>query len=117
MSEHSERRAQILAEWKKNSAELVERFDEDGDGCVDMDEWERAREAAETPIDEHTAKAAMKPDVDVLMKPETAHPFTLSNESRGESTRVYHWKALGGLFLFIGGVVALGVTLTARFAS
>jgi hypothetical protein len=82
-----------------------------------MDEWERAREAAETPIDEHTATTAMNPDVDVLMKPEMTHPFTLSTESLGEPARVYLWKALVGLFLFIDGVVALGVTLTARFAS
>jgi hypothetical protein len=59
----------------------------------------------------------MKPDVDVLMKPEEDHPFILSTKSQGELTRVYRWKALGGLLLFIGGVVALGVTLTARFTS
>ena len=113
--ERSERRAEILAEWKKNAAELVERFDEDGDGRVGMDEWERAREAAEALVDEHVAKAAMKPDVDVLMKPEEDHPCILSTKSQDALTRIYRWKALGGLLLFISGVVALGVTLTARF--
>ncbi len=114
--ERSKRRAEILAEWKKNPAELVERFDEDGDGRVDMDEWDRARGAAEALVEDHVAKAAMKPDVDVLMKSEEDHPFVLSTKSQEELTKVYRWKALGGLILFLGGVVALGVTLTARFA-
>lgn len=114
--ERSERRSKILAEWKKNPAELVERFDSDGDGRVDMDEWDRARKAAEALVEDHVAKAAMKPDVDVLMKSEEDHPFILSTKSQDELTKVYRWKAIGGLILFVVGVVALGVTLTARFA-
>lgn len=115
--DRSERRAKILAEWKKNPSELVERFDEDGDGHVDVDEWDRARKAAEALIDEHVAKAAINPDVDVLMKSEEDHPFILSTKSQEELTKVYRWKALGGLLLFLGGLVVLGVTLTARFQS
>ncbi len=113
--ERSERRAKILAEWKEDAAGLVQRFDEDGDGRVDADEWEQARKAAEAVVEEQVAKAAMKPDVDVLMKPEEDHPFILSTKSQEELTRVYRWKAFGGLLLFLAGVVSLGVTLTARF--
>ena len=115
--ERSERRAEILAEWKKNPAELVERFDEDRDGRVDMDEWERARRAAEALVADHVAKAAMKPDVDVVMKSEEDHPFILSTKSQDELTKRYRWQAFGGLLVFLVGVTALGVTLTARFGS
>jgi hypothetical protein len=114
--ERAEQRSQILAEWKANPSELVKRFDEDGDGEVDMEEWEQARRAAAALVEEHVAKAAAKPDVDVLMKPEEAdHPFILSTKSQEELTKAYRWKAAGSLVLFLMGVVALGWTLTARF--
>jgi len=113
--ERSERRAKILAEWKKNPAELVERFDEDGDGRIDEDEWERAREAAEALVEEHVAKAAAQPEVSLLVKPEDDHPFILSTKSQEELAKSYRWRALGGLLVFLVGAVVLGVSLTARF--
>jgi len=115
--ERAERRAKILADWKKNPAELVQRFDADGDGRIDADEWEQARQAAEALVEEHAAKAATKPEVDILMKPDDGHPFILSTKSQEELTRAYRGKAIAGLLLFLLGGVALGVTLTARLGA
>jgi len=112
--ERSQKRAEILAGWKQDAAELVRRFDEDGDGRVDADEWESAREAAQTLVEEQVAAATMKPDVDVLMKPEEDHPFILSTKSQDELTKVYRWKAVGGLLLFLVGLAAVAVTLNSR---
>ena len=95
--------------------ELARRFDADGDGRVDGDEWEKAREAAQALVEEQVTESAMKPNVDVLMKPEEDHPFILSTKSQTELTKVYRWKALGGLVLFLAGLAAVGVTLNARF--
>ena len=114
--ERSEKRAEILAGWKKDADALVHRFDEDGDGRVDEDEWESAREAAQALVEEQVAEAAMKQDVDILMKPEEDHPFILSTKNQDELTKVYRWRALGGLLLFLAGLAAVGVTLTSRFA-
>ena len=80
-----------------------------------MEEWDHARSEAEAIVEDHVAKAAMKPDVDVLMKSEEDHPFIPSTKSQDELTQVYRWKATGGLILFVAGFVALGVTLNARF--
>ena len=113
--ERSEKRAEILAGWKKDADVLVRRFDEDGDGRVDEDEWESAREAAQALVEEQVAEAAMKPNVDILMKPEEDHPFILSTKNQDELTKVYRWRALGGLLLFLAGLAAVGVTLTSRF--
>ena len=49
------------------------------------------------------------------MKPEEDHPFILSTKSQDELTKVYRWRALGGLVLFLAGLAAVGVTLNARF--
>ncbi len=113
--ERSKKRSEILAGWKNDAEELVRRFDADGDGRVDGDEWEKAREAAQALVEEQVTEAAMKPDVDVLMKPEEDHPFILSTKSQDELTKVYRWRALGGLVLFLAGFAAVGVTLNARF--
>ena len=113
--QRSEMRAEVLAEWKKDGAELVRRFDEDGDGRVDQDEWESAREAAQVVVEQQMAEATTKPDIDVLMKPEEDHPFILSTKSQDELTKVYRWRAVGGLVLFLAGLAAVGVTLTSRF--
>ena len=113
-NERSKKRSEILAEWKTDAAELVRRFDADGDGRVDQDEWESARQAAQALAEEQVAEAAMKPDVDILMKPEEDHPFILSTKSQDELAKAYRWKALGGLVLFLAGLAAVGVTLTSR---
>ena len=113
--ERAEKRGEIIAGWKKDAGELVRRFDEDGDGRVDEDEWENAREAAQVLVEEQMAEAAMKPGVDVLMKPEEDHPFILSTKSQDELTKAYRWRALGGVLLFLVGLAAFGVTLTSRF--
>ncbi len=112
--ERSKKRSEILAGWKKDADELVRRFDVDGDGRVDEDEWESAREAAVALVEEQAAEAVMKPDVDILMKPEEDHPFILSTKSQDELTKVYRWKAVGGLVLFLAGLAAVGLILTSR---
>ncbi len=80
-----------------------------------FDEKEQARKAAEAQVEQDVAKAAMKPEVSVLMKSEEDHPFILSTKSQDELTAAYRWKAIGGLALFPIAGVALAVTLTARF--
>ena len=113
--ERSKKKSEILAGWKMDADELVRRFDADGDGRVDGDEWEKAREAAQALVEKQVTEAAMKPDIDILMKPEEDHPFILSAKSQSELTKVYRWKAVGGLVLFLAGLATVGVTLSARF--
>ena len=53
--------------------------------------------------------------ISISEKPEEDNPFILSTKSQDELTKVYRWKALGGLVLFLAGIAAVGVTLNARF--
>lgn len=112
--ELAEKRGKILAEWKANPAELLKRFDTDGDGRVDMAEWESARQAAEAIVEAYVADSAGTPDVDVLMRGEENHPFILSTKSQDELARRYRRRSLAALVLFLVSGVALGVTLAAR---
>ena len=38
--------AHLLRDWKKNSEELLTRFDENKDGQVGIEEWQKVRDAA-----------------------------------------------------------------------
>jgi hypothetical protein len=112
--ERVRQRAEILAAWKENPAELAERFDEDGDGRVDMGEWERARAAAAAVVEQKAAEAADEAEVNLLLKPPDGQPFILSVKSQDELAKSYRWRATGFLVLFLVGVVAVGVLLTGR---
>lgn len=114
--ERIRRRTELLAEWKENPAELVARFDEDGDGRVDMEEWERARAAAEAAVEEQVAREAGEPDVHLLLKPPDGRPFVLSVKEEEELTGAYRVRSVAFLILFLVGVVGTGLLLTGRFA-
>ncbi|HIF06160.1 MAG TPA: hypothetical protein EYQ64_04205 [Gemmatimonadetes bacterium] len=42
------------------------------------------------------------------MKSEEDHPFILSTKSQAALTKVYRWRAVGGLLLFLAGLAAVG---------
>jgi hypothetical protein len=114
-SERARRKAELLAEWKEDQEGLVERFDADGDGAVDLQEWERAREEAERVVEQKVAESALDPDVDLLLKPPDGRPFILSPKSQEELTRHYRVRSLLGLAIFLLCGAVLGVAMTARF--
>src|SRR3569832_2181805 len=43
---HADALRALLAEWKRNRSALLARFDDNRDGAIDVDEWERARRVA-----------------------------------------------------------------------
>jgi hypothetical protein len=70
----------VLAEWKRDKASLLERFDADGNGVIDMDEWGKAREAAmaEANTQAMPNPPAVTADVNMVVKPSDGRPFVLS---------------------------------------
>ena len=115
--ERARRRTELLAEWKENPAELAARFDEDGDGRVDMQEWERARKAAEAAVEEKAAREATEAQADLLLRPPDGRPFILSTKGQEALARSYRLRSVGWLVLFLAGVVGTGVLLTGRWGS
>ena len=115
--ERARRRTELLAAWKEDPAALAARFDEDGDGRVDMREWERARDAAKAAVEEQAAREARKPEAHLLLKPPNGRPFLLSVKSQEELARSYRIRSVGWVLLFLVGVVACGVLLTGRLGS
>lgn len=115
-SERTRQMTELLAEWKRDRESLAERFDADGDGRVDLDEWEAVRAAAEHTITRRAARAALDPAVNLLLRPPDGRPFLLSPKSQEALARHFRGRSILWVLVFLvcGGL--LGAVLTARFA-
>ncbi|MEQ8492841.1 MAG: GIDE domain-containing protein [Gammaproteobacteria bacterium] len=68
-----------LREWKRDRAFLLREFDTDGDGHVDLAEWQAARTRAAAEVDAAQAGNAGPPPVDLLARArERRHPFVIA---------------------------------------
>lgn len=69
-----------LADWKANKQQLLNRFDQNRDGIIDLDEWEQARqEAHECLLAQHAMQAHTGSFI--LKKPTDNHLFLISAQS------------------------------------
>lgn len=63
------RMAELLSEWKQDHERLLSRFDTDGDGNIDMDEWEAARQQAANQARNYVLENYDGEQVHVMAKP------------------------------------------------
>jgi hypothetical protein len=103
----------LLREWKADQAELLARFDTDGDGRIDTQEWEAARRTALEKVRRLHLERSVDPDVHVLCRPRDRRPFVLSALPQDELAGRYRIKAVAGLALFgISGVCGVFAVLS-----
>lgn len=99
-------RAKLVA-MKADQQELLRRFDADGDGTIDFDEWEDARRAAEDEVRAEQLARALRPGVHVLAEPprQSGRPFLLSAVPQDRLTRRFRIAATALLtaFFAVGG--------------
>lgn len=106
--------ASVLRAWKADRTALLERFDADGDGEIDLEEWDKARAAAETEVDARHREAAVAEGFHILARPAARRlPFLIA--ARDEQTLIAHhrWALFGA---GIPGAVLAGLALWALFA-
>ncbi|HET9268353.1 MAG TPA: GIDE domain-containing protein [Vicinamibacterales bacterium] len=106
--------AALLSEWKQDPPELVRRFDADGDGRIDMAEWDRAREAARRTAYERQADRPQRATLHVLCKPD-ARMFLLATLPPGDLVKRYRWRARWAFTGFVIAVYALGWLIQQAF--
>ena len=95
----------LLAEWKQNRATLLKRFDLNGDGEIDMQEWELARQAARREIANRHSELRNSADVHAVGRPHTGQPYLLSNLDPQRLARRY---LLWSFFHLAAFLLALG---------
>lgn len=104
---------ELLAEWKQDEQKMRE-FDADGDGNIDLQEWEAARAAAIEKVRSSMLERAVDPDIHVLSKPPRRLSFILSTLPQAQLIRRSKMLSLLGLTVFfIGGASSIWL-LTAR---
>ncbi|GAB4115403.1 MAG: GIDE domain-containing protein [Sideroxydans sp.] len=107
---HEELVKQVLHEWKLDNAHLLQRFDLDGNGMLDMDEWMLARQSAKREARKRLNEARAEPDTHFMLKPQDGRLFLISNLSPENLARRYAlwtWLHLIIFFGALGGITWL----------
>jgi hypothetical protein len=92
----------LLTQWKQDREHLLKSFDANGDGEIDMDEWDHARQVARqqamNEIDEDYAPSSHN----CLVKPfDRGHPYLITTFSQEELTKRFKLKAFGFCAAFL----------------
>jgi hypothetical protein len=93
---------QLLSSWKRDAEGLLARFDADGDGRIDMQEWDAARHAAHREVKAQQRERAGGPATHLMSKPRNSRrPYILSVLPQDILARRYRRFAGGSLFAFL----------------
>ena len=68
----------LLADWKRDPAELRRRFDRNGDGQIDLAEWEAARREATRAVEQQHRELREQDDLHVIRAPRDGRLFLIS---------------------------------------
>lgn len=105
----------LLREWKRDQNRLLDRFDSNRDGSIDVDEWEIIRQAAAQEIDRQHGELRVRPDIHILRRPQDGRPLLMSNRDPARLARWYRWWSWFHLSVFVAGAAG-GLTLWSRIA-
>jgi hypothetical protein len=69
----------LLATWKQDPVALKRRFDINGDGEVDLQEWELARRLATKTVEQRHREIRLQPGIHMLRAPQDGRLFLISS--------------------------------------
>lgn len=77
--------AAVLRDWKRDAAGMLEHFDRNRDGQIDMEEWQAVRAEARLEVESQGARRAAGPAIDVVGETgDSERPFVLAATSEAE---------------------------------
>ncbi len=92
----------LLAEWKKNQPRLLERFDLNRDGSIDLKEWQLARRQAQREVEKQHQEMRASSDVNVMRRPADGRLFLLSNQLPEKLVLRYQLWSWAHIVIFLG---------------
>lgn len=95
---------ELLAQWKRNQPQLLERFDLDKDGKISDREWALARSQAKREIRKTHNEIRTQPGTHLMHKPRDGRLFLISNVDPDTLVRKYRLWAWLHLAVLIGAV-------------
>lgn len=99
----------LLAEWKRNMPKLLERFDANHDGVLDMDEWQKARQEARREVEQNHRELRAAPDTHLMGMPEDGRLFLISSLPPEKIERRYRYWAFAHTAAFFAGLIGVGL--------
>ncbi|AYH42339.1 hypothetical protein [Azoarcus sp. DN11] len=82
---------ELLDHWKSDRKALLERFDLDGDGEIDLREWELARSQARREVTKLRDEILSAPEAHVVRKPASKSLFLISDLDPDRLAARYRW--------------------------
>jgi hypothetical protein len=98
----------LLGDWKKDRAELLRRFDADGNGEIDLQEWEVARRQAIKTVEQQHHEMRQTSELSVVRAPADGRMFLISTLPPHRLRQRYFWWSLfhlGVALLGAGGLI------------
>ncbi len=103
----------ILRSWKGDNERLLQRFDRNGDGRIDLQEWDEARRQALDEAGVQQTRMDRLPTLHLLGDPrQEGQPYLLSTYPESKLLARYRWT-MAGLLLGLSIAVWLGLELLA----
>ncbi len=93
-----------LRQWKADHAGLLDRFDLNGDGQIDLDEWEGARKAAKREVTSEQLKEDQQPLHTLSTTGSSRRPMLISTKEQFDLVRRFRYFS----FFTLAGFFALG---------
>ncbi|MDB6061288.1 MAG: hypothetical protein JWM78_1391 [Verrucomicrobiaceae bacterium] len=93
----------LLNQWKQNRDTLLAQFDRNGDGAIDMQEWEQARQAAQRIAQQQVQQQPEQPPINVISEtPLRDKPFLIASTDPRELASRYRRNAVIALLAGLG---------------
>lgn len=93
--------AEKLKKWKQDQAQLLAKFDANGDGEICVEEWQQARAAAKDEIQNEYAHLIDQEPINLISKPKHGLPFLLSTKPPVELAQRYLRRTIVGAVGFL----------------
>ncbi len=109
---------ELIREWKEDTNALMKKFDTNGDGEIDLKEWQNVRDEAYKEVMKKHSKQKTLPPVHLMNRTnDKRRPFILSALAQDDLTRRLHIYAILSITTFVicGSLSALFITV--RLAS
>jgi hypothetical protein len=99
---------ELLAGWKADRATLLARFDLDGDGEIDLREWELARAQARREVRRQRDAALAAAEAHVMRRPADGRLYLISDLDPARIAHRYQLWSAFHLLVFLGAAAAIG---------
>jgi E3 ubiquitin ligase len=109
---------ELIREWKADSEMLMKKFDANGDGEIDIKEWQQVRdEAYKHVMEKHNEQKTLPPVHLMSNTHDKRRPFILSAIPEDDLTRQLHYYSVLSITVFIICGVLSTLLITARLAA